>query len=62
MVVAAVAFVDVDAAGFDLDQRIQFANYGRRACSTKWPPPLSRGQAFGFGGRRVAADTLQPNS
>ena len=58
VVVAAIAFVDVDAAGLDPGQRLQLGNDRPKvwpskglpcsalACSTNWPPPLSRGRAL----------------
>src|SRR5215472_6266910 len=64
MVVAAVAFIDVDALDFDLGQHRPVRKItvpecgGRRDCrAAPWlaarigRPPLSRGQAFGLGGR-----------
>ena len=70
MVVAAVAFVNVDAAGFDLGQRVQFGNYGLRvwpskkmpcsslACSTNWLPLGSVARVLRVPRRQGAARAL----
>jgi hypothetical protein len=66
VVVAAIAFVDVDAAGLDPGQRFQLRDHRSKvwpskglpcsplACSTNWRP---LGLVAG-----VATDTLHPNS
>src|ERR1700726_4286493 len=64
VIVAAVAFVDMDAAGFDPGLLLQFGDdrpqpsngfpCSALVCSTNWPP---LGLVAG-----VAIDTLQPNS
>ena len=63
---AAIAFVDVDAAGLNPSQRFQFGDHRSQGVAIKEVGVQRLGlqhklAPFGLGGR-VATDTLQPNS